>query len=257
MKLSGIINYPLSFLGLKLVRASRLKQLQKMANYQYDITDIESDTVFQNIYSKVKDNTLVGIERCYALYKSVKYVLDNKIPGDFVECGVWRGGSCMLIAYTLMENGVTDRIIWLYDTFNGMVKPGENDGEYEKVLWEGYKISLEKNKWCLGEYEEVVNNLRSTGYPFHNFQLVKGKVEETIPSSIPGIIAILRLDTDWYESTRHELEYLYPLLQGKGVLIVDDYGAWEGARKATDEYFSKNGPVFLNRIDYTGRLVIK
>lgn len=257
MSLSGIINFPLKFLGLKLVRLSRLKQLQKMANYQYNISDIESDAVFQRIYSKVKDYTLVGIERCYALYKSVIYIIENNIKGDLVECGVWKGGSCMLMAYTLMENGFTDRKIWLYDTFSGMAQPGENDGEAEKAEWELNKMTDDKNNWCLGEIEEVEKNLQSTGYPKDNIRMIKGKVEDTIPATIPDKIAVLRLDTDWYTSTKHELEHLYPLLQEKGVLIIDDYGAWEGARKATDEYFSKNGPVFLNRIDYSGRLVIK
>ncbi len=228
-----------------------------MANYQYDTSDIESDEVFQRIYHNIKDYSLVGVERCYALYKSVSYVIENNIEGDFVECGVWKGGSCMLMAYTLMENGVTDRKIWLYDTFSGMAQPGENDGDAEKAEWEQNKITEEKNNWCLGEREEVEQNLQLTGYPTDNFRLIKGKVEDTIPATIPSKIAILRLDTDWYDSTKHELAYLYPLLQKRGLLIIDDYGAWQGARKATDEYFSKNGPVFLNRIDYTGRLVIK
>jgi O-methyltransferase len=257
MPFSDIINYPLSFLGLKLVRLSRLNQLQKMANYQYNITDIELDAVFQHIYYKIKDYSLVGIERCYALYKSVLYVIENNIQGDFVECGVWKGGSCMLMAYTLMENGVTDRKIWLYDTFSGMVQPGENDGEAEKKEWELNKITEHRNNWCLGEIEEVEQNLLSTGYPADNIRLIKGKVEDTIPATIPGKIAILRLDTDWYDSTKHELVYLYPLLQDHGILMIDDYGAWQGARKATDEYFRQRPPVFFNRVDYTGRLIVK
>lgn len=257
MRLSDIINYPLSLFGVKLVRLSKLKQLQKAAMHDYNISDIEADEHFLQIYSRIRNYTLVGIERCYALYKSVKYVLDNKIPGDFVECGVWRGGSCMLMVYTLMESGIKDRTIWLYDTFGGMTKPGEQDGAAEKEEWEINKINDEKNKWCLGELEEVKQNLQSTGYPENNFRIIKGRVEDTIPSTIPGEISILRLDTDWYDSTKHELEYLYPLLQKGGVLIVDDYGAWQGARKATDEYFNKNGHLFLNRVDYTGRLVIK
>lgn len=163
----------------------------------------------------------------------------------------------MLIALALRKYGISDRKIWLYDTFSGMVKPGDFDGAEEKELWEKYKISDDKNSWCLGELEDVKSNLLHTGYPQENFILVKGKVEETIPSDMPGQISLLRLDTDWYESTKHELEYLYPLLSSNGVLLIDDYGAWQGARKATDEYFSKQGPVFLNRIDYTGRLVIK
>ena len=77
-----------------------------------------------------------------------------------------------------------------------------------------------------------------------------------IPKYLPGEIALLRLDTDWYKSTQHELIHLYPLLVGSGVLIIDDYGHWQGAKKAVDEYFSDK-KILLNRIDYTGRISIK
>jgi O-methyltransferase len=83
-------------------------------------------------------------------------------------------------------------------------------------------------------------------------------VEDTLPDQAPERIALLRLDTDWYASTKHELEQLYPRLAEGGVLIVDDYGHYEGARRAVDEYFRAAGePVLLNRIDFSGRLVIK
>jgi hypothetical protein len=85
-----------------------------------------------------------------------------------------------------------------------------------------------------------------------------GKVEDTIPADIPEKIALLRLDTDWYESTKHELIHLFPRLQKGGVLIIDDYGFWKGARKAVDEYFAENNiQILLNRIDDTGRMAIK
>lgn len=108
---------------------------------------------------------------------------------------------------------------------------------------------------CYSPIEEVKANMLQTGYPAANIVWVKGKVEETIPATIPAQIALLRLDTDWYESTRHELQHLYPLLSSKGVLLIDDYGAWQGARKATDEFFGNR--VYLHRIDWTGRLLIK
>jgi hypothetical protein len=87
---------------------------------------------------------------------------------------------------------------------------------------------------------------------------IKGKVEETIPGTLPKEISLLRLDTDWYESTLHNLVHLYPLLRKGGILILDDYGHWQGARKATDEYFARENIIpFLSRIDYTGRLYVK
>jgi len=106
--------------------------------------------------------------------------------------------------------------------------------------------------------EEVRHNLSNVGYPDDRIKLVKGLVEATLPNKAPSKIALLRLDTDWYESTRHELIHLYPRLAQRGVLIIDDYGHWEGAQKAVDEYIRDNNlPVLLNRIDYTGRIAIK
>jgi hypothetical protein len=112
--------------------------------------------------------------------------------------------------------------------------------------------------WCFSSIEEVKNNIATLNYPTEKVYFVKGKVEDTIPTTIPQKIAVLRLDTDWYESTKHELEHLFPLLVSGGVLIIDDYGHWEGARKAVDEYIEKNNlNILLNRIDYTGRIAIK
>lgn len=239
-----------------MVRLSKLKELQSLSGSMNNVSDIEQDAAFMNLYSQVKPFTLVGLERSYALYKAVQYIIKNHIQGDFVECGVWRGGSCMLMAYTLLESGITDRKIWLYDTFAGMPQPGEKDGEAEKEEWLKHQLSEEKSSWCLGEEDDVKRNMLNTGYPADKINFIKGKVEETIPQHIPGEIALLRLDTDWYVSTKHELKNLYPFLKKGGILLIDDYGAWEGARKATDEYFNDQ-PVFLNRIDYTGRLLVK
>ncbi len=249
MKLSQIINYPLGLLGLKIIRKSRLELV--------NLTDIEEDKRFLELYKKVKDHTMVPVERCYTLYQTVKYIIKNNIEGDFTECGVWKGGSCMLIAYTLQQAGITNRKIYMYDTFEGMTKPGEMDGQEEKEQWEKGKVSDSLNNMCYSPIEEVRANIKSTGYPAENIVIVKGKVEESLPGTMPTKISLLRLDTDWYESTKHELTYLYPLLEKNGVLIVDDYGAWQGAKKAVDEYFSKIPNIFLGRIDYTGRIVIK
>lgn len=249
LKLSQLINYPLGLLGLKLIRKSRPELV--------DFSDIEKDKDFFRLYERVKPFTLVLAERSYALYQAVKYILRNDIKGDFVECGVWKGGSCMLIALLLKEAGITDRNIYLYDTFEGMTKPGEMDGEEEKKQWEKGRVSDTLNTMCYSPMEEVSAAMKSTGYPEERIILVKGRVEDTLPATMPSGISLLRLDTDWYASTKHELEHLYPLLAEHGILIVDDYGAWEGARKATDEYFQTIPYRFLGRIDYTGRIMVK
>ncbi len=243
-------------LGYKIVKQSSLRKLQ-FGYLKFNIDDIEKDTDFMKIYHKIKDFTLVEIERCYALYTSVLYIVRNNISGDFTECGVWKGGSSMLMALALKKMCVTDRKIYLYDTFTGMTEPGENDGETEKEEWKKMRNEDGTNNWCFASYKDVALNMRSTGYPSENIILIQGKVEDTIPGNMPAKIALLRLDTDWYESTKHELDHLYPLLQKNGVLIIDDYGAWPGSQKATDEYFSDKGPIYLNRIDSTGRILIK
>jgi hypothetical protein len=146
----------------------------------------------------------------------------------------------------------------MYDTFEGMSEPTEMDlsfrGDKADVLLSKTIDNKETSVWCYASLEDVKKNLALTKYA--HIEFVQGKVEDTIPVTIPISIALLRLDTDWYESTAHELNYLYPLLTKNGVLIIDDYGHWEGARKAVDEYFVGSN-LLLNRIDYTGRLLIK
>jgi O-methyltransferase len=189
------------------------------------------DTAFWDSYRLCQPYTMTSVERMFALYTAVKYALDHDIPGDFVECGVWRGGSAMLMARMLVERGVTDRKVYLYDTFEGMTAPGAFDTAYSG------EAAVARDGWCEADLTDVTTNLRLTGIPESQVVMVKGKVEDTLPAHRPvGAIAVLRLDTDWYESTKHELDVLYPLLSEKGVLIIDDYGHWQGCRKAVDEY---------------------
>lgn len=218
---------------------------------------------FWDLYNFCKPYSMTGIERMYSLYTSVNYVLSNNIKGDFVECGVWRGGSAMMIAKILLHRNVTDRKIYLYDTFEGMSAPTVDDinivGQDATILLGQDELSKDSKLWCYADLADVQKNMNSTGFAQGNIVYVKGKVEETIPATIPGEnIALLRLDTDWYESTKHELIHLYPKLQANGVLIIDDYGHWEGCKKAVDEYFEKNKiNMLLNRVDYTCRVGVK
>jgi hypothetical protein len=205
---------------------------------------------------------MTSVERLFSLINATRYISQNNILGDFVECGVWKGGSMMATAYSLKNMGELDRNLYLFDTFEGMTPPSNNDITYSNL--EASKLLAESSKedsssiWCYSPLDEVKINITSTGYNPEKIHLIKGKVEETIPQCIPEKIALLRLDTDWYESTRHELEHLFPRLVHGGVIIIDDYGHWKGCQQATDEYFQKNNiPILLNRIDYTGRIAIK
>jgi hypothetical protein len=201
-------------------------------------------------------------ERIAALCDAVRYVVQRGLPGDFVECGVWRGGSMMAIAETLRQLSVTDRKLHLFDTFAGMTSPSDLDVDlFGRDA--SHQLQLESKQdarsvWCVSQLDEVKNNLRLTGYPPAMVHFHQGRVEETLPCSAIESIALLRLDTDWYESTRHELIHLYPRLVESGVLIIDDYGHWQGCRRAVDEYFRDTAePILLNRIDYTGRIAVK
>jgi hypothetical protein len=201
-------------------------------------------------------------ERITALTQAVRYVVANGLPGSFVECGVWRGGSMVATAVTLVELGDTTRDLYLFDTFEGMTDPGERDRTYAGLSADAALTNTRRetgrNYWCIAGIEDVTANMANSGYPMERVHLVRGPVETTIPEQAPDSIALLRLDTDWYASTRHELEHLYPRLVSQGVLIVDDYGHWEGARGAVDEYFGAlSRKPLLTRIDYTGRCCVK
>lgn len=235
--------------------------LQKKNISQID-SDIQADINFIKIYNECKNFTMVSVEKSYALYKATQYIVQNGIQGDFVECGVWKGGQAMLVAKTLIQEGDTSRSIFLFDTFSGMSEPSKQDfhiadGSAAGDIWESKKTDSH-NEWCYAPLEEVKKNLSQTKYPENKIFYEKGMVEESIPRALPLSIAILRLDTDWYESTSHELLHAYPRLVQGGVLIVDDYGTWAGSRKATDEYFSLNkAPVLLCKIGKSGRIALK
>lgn len=218
------------------------------------------------IVDRARPYTMTSPERIVATMDAVEYVVRRGIPGDFVECGVWRGGSILAMILTLQRLGVDDRDLHLFDTFEGMTEPTELDrtdfGRHALQEWAAASAADQRawpehfgpQAFGLAGVEAL---LATTGYPQERLHLVAGRVEDTIPEQAPTSIALLRLDTDWYESTRHELQHLYPCLQTGGVLIIDDYGHWEGARKAVDEYLDVQPTLLFSRTDYTGRMAVK
>lgn len=247
---------------LKIVSAvSRFPKniLDRTHPHNFPVDFEESDI---RIIKSVLPYTMTSPERIFSLIKAVQYIVTNKISGDIVECGVWKGGSMMAVAMTLVALNDAERDLYLFDTFEGMTEPTQTDISYKndsafELLRKGKKD--EKNLvWAYSPIENVRRILLSTGYDYNKIHFIKGKVEETIPEQAPAEISLLRLDTDWYESTKHELIHLYPRLKQGGLIIIDDYGHWRGAKKATDEYLRDNNiKLFLGRIDYTGRIGVK
>jgi hypothetical protein len=250
----------------KVIRFLKDTILRLLARYGYKIVNTNYYPDFTEedyeIIQSVRPFTMTPPERIHALIQSVKYVVHHEIPGDIVECGVWRGGSMMTVAKVLANLQCDDRHLYLYDTFAGMVPPEDVDvmysGEKAADLLEKADINNGTSMWCYASLADVKKNVYSMGYNQENIHFIEGRVEDTIPQMAPEVISILRLDTDWYRSTLHELTHLFPRLSRGGVILIDDYGCWQGARLAADEYFSKNQTaMLLNRIDYAGRVGVK
>jgi hypothetical protein len=239
--------------------------IQRVPEGPYSNIAVELDDNDIDLIKYVLDGgfTMTTVQRLVNTLKSCRYVVENKIAGDFVECGVWRGGNCIL-AKRLFEQLDANRSIWMYDTFVGMTAPNEHDVQARSKINAGIKFEKNQkdgyNDWAYASLEDVKNNFLKSNLKLEGINFIKGDVSKTltIKENIPSEIAILRLDTDWYQSTKSELEILYPILNTGGVLIVDDYGTWKGARKAIDEYFSvcDYKPLF-NVIDHSCRSAIK
>lgn len=245
---------------------SRIKRLARTATRKLGVAVVRTgrlpldfDDELAGIVGQVRAETMTSPERIAALVQAVRYVDRYGIPGAIVECGVWRGGSSMAAA---LAHPSRDRDLWLYDTYEGMSEPTEHDRDpsgraaAESLAAESKKAES-AGVWAASGIDTVRANMERTGYPPERVHYVPGKVEDTIPGAMPEQIAVLRLDTDWYESTRHELEHLAPLVAPGGVLVIDDYGHWQGARKAVDEWLAaRKEPVMLTRVDYTGRVAV-
>lgn len=218
-------------------------------------SDYDQET--REIWQAVRGRTMTHHARVQFLIQAVRYVERNSIPGAVVECGVWRGGSMLTVAHTLLRLGVTDRDLYLFDTFTGMSEPTERDvriteGKHAAELLQGEgpgPMAWARPGRFVATVDDVKRGFSRLDYPDDRIHLVPGRVEDTVPEHAPDGIAILRLDTDWYESTKHELIHLYGRLAPGGVLIIDDYGTWHGAKEATDEFLDETGePLLLTRV---------
>lgn len=218
--------------------------------------DFDDETV--EVVRRVRRHTMTSPERLEALIRATEHVVAAGVPGAIVECGVWRGGSMMAAALTLRRLGATDRELVLFDTFSGMTEPTAEDADSPYDGYSLHRMWQRREQWSGVPADRVRAAIASTGYPMERVRLVEGPVEETLPAAAPQRIALLRLDTDWYASTRAEMEHLYPRLERGGVLLLDDYGHYAGARRAVDEVLAERGErLLLQRVDYTGRVALR
>lgn len=213
---------------------------------------------FTDFFNYVKPYSMTSVERIEFLFKSLDHIRENKIEGDYVECGVWKGGNIIgMIKYLEYHNNLTNNI-WAYDTFSGMTDPENVDVD----LNGNNSVDILDNElvkaYCsLTQVKDNINNFIEK-YPEENIKYIVGDVSETllVEENLPDSISLLRLDTDWYKSTKIELEVLYDRLSDNGILIIDDYGHWKGCKRAVDEFF-KDKEFNFEKIDYTGIFLIK
>ncbi|MFI9777033.1 TylF/MycF/NovP-related O-methyltransferase [Streptomyces sp. NPDC051956] len=207
----------------------------------------------------VKPYTMTSPERLNAFILATRHIVRHNIPGDIVECGVWRGGSMQACAKTLLSQGDTERGLYLFDTYEGMTPPTEEDLRRDGKSAEELLAAQGKDRpiWAVATLDDVKSGFQDVPYPADRLHFVQGRVEDTVPQQAPEQISILRLDTDWYASTKHELDHLYDRLVPGGVLLIDDYGYWQGSRQAVDEFLEKTGErLLLLRMD-EGRIAVK
>ncbi|MBV8529068.1 MAG: class I SAM-dependent methyltransferase [Candidatus Dormibacteraeota bacterium] len=235
-----------------------IRKAVNRAGYAIVRAPADIDPAILRTVDAVRPYTRTTQPRVIALCEAVRYLIAAGIEGDIVECGVWRGGSMLAAARTLVEAGDTSRTLWLYDTFEGMSEPTDVDRRAVDGATASELLAspVHHNQvLALASLHDVEKTMALSGYPATSLRYVVGKVEETLPNTVPDSIALLRLDTDWYESTRDELAYLVPRMAPGAVLIIDDYGHWEGSRRAVDEYVQRERPrLMLHRIDYAARI---
>lgn len=207
--------------------------------------------------------SMTNPDRLWSAMKAVEYVSRRRISGAVVECGVWQGGSVIAMISQLMDMGDTEREVWLYDTFEGMTEPTKDDslartGASAEEIMRSTPREPGFNVWAISSLEEARANIETVGYPSDRLRWVVGDVSTTLQHYVPDEIAVLRLDTDFYESSRDELEYLYPLISPGGVCIIDDYGFWNGQRKAVDEFLDRlpDKPLMF-KVDDGARMWLK
>ena len=243
MKIKDFINSIFGIFGLRISKI--LPRIVEMSEEEREIIKI------------AKKYSMTTEIRMWALINSIKKVDYEKIEGDIVECGIWKGGNIILIN-KLLKKIKLNKKIYCYDTFEGMISTDKIDKEISSGRSSLQIIKDHEYYKCESLLKETKKNISKNFDDINNIYFIKGRVEDTLTEekNIPDKISICRLDTDYYSSTKIELEVLYPRLVPGGFLIIDDYGHWSGCKKAVDEYF-KDKFVMMHYVDYACRLIIK
>ncbi|MDP3726503.1 MAG: TylF/MycF/NovP-related O-methyltransferase [bacterium] len=193
-----------------------------------------------SILKTVAPYTLLGYSALENAYDLAEDVEKKGLSGSFVECGTWKGGAAATMAAVAHRYG-NQRKTWYFDSFEGMPEPTQEDKKGEGKRGGTEDLTGDMLKASISDVEEVI--FEKLKLPRENNIIVKGWFQDTLPEKKReiGPIAILRLDGDWYESTKVCLEELYDQVVSGGYVIVDDYGAWAGCKKAVHEFFDKRG----------------
>lgn len=218
-----------------------------------------------------KNSTMVGDEGLLTLYRQALFCEQSGIDGAFVECGVWKGGSVGIMAQVNLIHGTSRRHLHLFDSFEEICEPDETvDGKRALEGVSAYGGTKGRMVALKGIYDykggpgTIDDNRRlltgDIGYDAGHIHYHKGWFQDTLPDRYENIgdIAILRIDADWYASTKVCLEYLYDHVVSGGFIIIDDYGAFDGCRKAVDEFFESRGmSPFLHYVNEEIRYLVK
>lgn len=229
--------------------------IKKKDFWKNNIPEIDEEN--KNLIEFISEYSLTPLIRRWTLIKSLHYINKKKVIGDIVECGIWRGGN-LFLAKKIQDKYYKEikRKLYGFDTFEGMPEPSIHDGVKVNKTYQNFKNKNEP--WTKASLDDVKNFSKKLFSDIDEFNFIKGKVEDTLKDNknLPNKISLLRLDTDLYESTKVELNILYPLLVEKGILIIDDYGDFQGCRKAVDEYFSDKNVLMIS-VDKSCRVIVK
>ena len=194
--------------------------------------------------------TMLSPRRRLQLVQSVEHCIKNNIEGDFVEIGVWRGGAIMIMLYKLLQMGVKDRHVHLYDTFTGMTEASVHDVCSADGSSAMNPSTFDSVK-CESSFDLTFKNVESVGYPMEFIHFHKGDIRQVGLDDVPPKIALLRLDNDWFELYKFELPVFEPKVSTNGIVIIDDYNWWNGCKKAVDEYLVTIGGRRLHSVEET------